>query len=179
MALRAFEGKTPVIASTAYIDPAAVVIGDVAIGDHSSLWPTAVARGDVNRIVIGTYTSIQDGAVLHATHDGPYTPGGFVLTVGNHVTVGHRAILHACVVGDYCLIGMAATIMDGAVLEPRVMLGAGALVPAGRHLQGGHLWVGAPARKIRALTDREQEMLEYSADYYVKLKTRHLGLSTA
>jgi len=177
--LRTFEGKAPVVAPTAYVDPAAVVIGDVAIGEHSSLWPMAVVRGDVNRIVIGSHTSIQDGAVLHATHDGPYTPGGYVLTVGNHVTVGHRAILHACTVGDYCLIGMASTIMDGAVLEPRVMLGAGALVPAGRHLQGGHLWVGAPAKKIRALTDRELEMLEYSADYYVKLKARHPGSSGA
>lgn len=177
MTLQTFEGKTPMIAATAYVDPAAVVIGDVTVGEHSSLWPMAVARGDVNRIVVGTHTNIQDGAVLHATHDGPYTPGGFVLTVGNHVTVGHRVILHACAIGDYCLIGMAATVMDGAVLQPRVMLGAGALVPPGKTLEGGHLWVGAPVKKVRALTEQELEMLEYSARHYVKLKMRYQASS--
>ena len=179
MTIRPFAGRSPVIAATAYIDPAAAVIGDVTIGEHSSLWPMVVVRGDVNRIAIGTHSNIQDGSVLHGTHDGKYTPGGFATTVGDYVTVGHKAIVHACTVGDYCLVGMATTIMDGAVLRPRVMLGAGALVPPGNVLDGGYLWVGVPAKRLRVLTDTEMEMLEYSALHYVRLKDRYPGAAAA
>src|SRR3972149_5828248 len=112
MGIREFDGKMPRIAESAYIDPAAVVIGDVTIGEHSSLWPMVVTRGDVNKIVIGDYTNIQDGTVMHVTHDSKFTPGGYPLTVDNRVTVGHKTILHACTVGNLCLIGMAATVMD-------------------------------------------------------------------
>lgn len=174
MPIREFDGQAPRIAASAYIDASAVVIGDVTIGEHTSLWPTVVARGDVNAIVIGDYTNIQDGAVLHGTHDGEFTPGGYSVTIGNRVTVGHKAVVHACKVGDLCLIGMAATIMDGAVLQPRLILGAGSLVPPGKELEGGSLWVGSPARRVRALTDRELESLDYSALHYAKLKDRHL-----
>ena len=173
MTIRTFEDRTPVIAASAYVDPTALVIGDVSIGEHASLWPMVVARGDVNRIRIGAGTNIQDGSVLHVTHDGKFTPGGFALTIGENITVGHRAILHACSVGDGCLIGMAATVMDGAVLGPHLILGAGSLVPPGKELEGGHLWVGSPARKLRPLTDREFEMLSYSAQHYIELKDRH------
>jgi carbonic anhydrase/acetyltransferase-like protein (isoleucine patch superfamily) len=175
MTIRTFEGKTPRIAATAYVDEAAVVIGDVTVGEHSSLWPTVVARGDVNGIRIGDHTNIQDGSILHVTHDGKFSPGGFALTIGNYVTAGHRVILHACTVGDLCLIGMAATVMDGAVLGPKLILAAGSLVSAGKELEGGHLWMGSPAKKVRALTDREFEMLDYSARHYAKLKDRHRG----
>lgn len=173
MTIRTFEDCTPVIAASAYVDPTALVIGDVSIGEHASLWPMVVARGDVNRIRIGAGTNIQDGSVLHVTHDGKFTPGGFALTIGENITVGHRVILHACSIGDGCLIGMAATVMDGAVLGPRLILGAGSLVPPGKELEGGHLWVGSPARKLRPLTDREFEMLSYSAQHYIELKDRH------
>ena len=173
MGIREFDGKMPRIAESAYIDPAAVVIGDVTIGEHSSLWPMVVTRGDVNKIVIGDYTNIQDGTVMHVTHDSKFTPGGYPLTVDNRVTVGHKTILHACTVGNLCLIGMAATVMDGAVLQPEVVLGAGSLVPSGKELAGGYLWLGVPARRVRALTDRELEMLEYSAAHYARLKDRH------
>ncbi len=175
MSIRDFEGRRPLIAASAYIDPAAVVIGEVTIGAHSSLWPMAVARGDVNAIAIGEYTNIQDGTVMHVSHDGRYTPGGQPLRVGSHVTVGHQATLHACTIGDRCLIGMAATVMDGAVLHPRVMLAAGSLVPPGRELEGGYLWVGAPAKRVRALTKHELEMIEYSAAHYAELKDRHIA----
>jgi carbonic anhydrase/acetyltransferase-like protein (isoleucine patch superfamily) len=175
MNIRAFENRKPVIAASAFVDPTALVIGDVSIGEHASLWPMVVARGDVNRIQIGAGTNIQDGCVLHVTHDGKFTPGGYPLTIGKNITVGHRAILHACTIGDGCLIGMAATVMDGAVLGPRLILGAGSLVPPGKTLEGGHLWVGSPAKRLRALTDREFEMLTYSAQHYVELKDRHLG----
>lgn len=175
MNIRQFAGVSPSVAPTAYVDPAAVVIGDVTIGEHSSLWPMVVARGDVNRIEIGDWTNIQDGSVLHCTHDGPYTPGGFATTIGSYVTIGHKAVVHACTVGDYCLVGMSCTVMDGAVLEPRVILGAGALVPPGKTLEGGYLWVGVPARRVRPLNDRENESLEYSARHYAKLKDRYAG----
>jgi carbonic anhydrase/acetyltransferase-like protein (isoleucine patch superfamily) len=134
-----------------------------------------VVRGDVNRIEIGACTNIQDGTVVHCTHDGPYTPGGFATTIGSHVTIGHKAVVHACTVGDHCLVGMSCTVMDGAVLEPKVILGAGALVPPGKTLEGGYLWVGVPARRMRPLTERELESLTYSAQHYAKLKDRYLG----
>lgn len=173
MTIRRYKGKNPRIATSAYVDDSAVVIGDVTIGEESSLWPQVVARGDVNTITIGARTNIQDGSVLHVTHDGKYTPGGFALSVGDNVTVGHRVILHACTVGDLCLIGMASTIMDGAVLEPKVMLGAGSLVPGGKRLESGYLYVGTPAKKIRPLTDDELASLQYSADHYVHVKNSH------
>ncbi len=175
MPIRNFQGKSPKIHPSAYIDDTAVVIGDITIGANSSLWPLVVARGDVNTIVIGQGTNIQDGSILHVTHDGEYSPGGYGLQVGNYVTVGHRVILHGCRVGDYCLIGMAATVMDGAMLEDRVMLAAGSLVPSGKVLEGGFLWMGSPARKGRPLTDKELANLEYSAAHYVKLANKHRG----
>ncbi|MDQ3777136.1 MAG: gamma carbonic anhydrase family protein [Pseudomonadota bacterium] len=173
MAIRSFEDHTPVIAMSAYIDETALVIGDVGIGEHSSLWPMVVARGDVNRIVIGAYTNIQDGSILHGTHDGPFSPAGHPVSIGDRVTVGHQAILHACRIEDDCLIGMRATVMDGAVLNKRVVLAAGSLVPGGKVLEGGFLWVGTPARRARALTEREIAYLEYSATHYARLKERH------
>jgi carbonic anhydrase/acetyltransferase-like protein (isoleucine patch superfamily) len=173
MSIRSFQGILPTIAETAYIDESAVVIGKVSIGEHSSIWPMAVVRGDVNSITIGAYTNIQDGSILHVTHDGKYTPGGYKLTIGDYITVGHKAILHACTLGDYCLIGMASTIMDGAVLAPRIILAAGSLVPSGKTLEGGYLWMGSPAKKIRPLNEQELASLEYSAAHYAKLKEQH------
>lgn len=173
MTIRDFQGSMPRIDARAYVDPTAVVIGNVTIGEHSSIWPMAVVRGDVNTVAIGAYTNIQDGGVIHCTHDGPYTPGGFATRIGDRVTIGHRAVIHACTIGELCLVGMSATIMDGAVLEPQVMLGAGSLVPPGKVLAGGCLWVGVPARRVRPLTTSELESLAYSAEHYVRLKDRY------
>ncbi len=175
MTIRKFNGKAPVIADSAYVDEHAVVIGDVVIGEDSSLWPMAVARGDVNSISIGNSSNIQDGCILHVTHDGVFSPGGFALVIGNGVTVGHGAILHACSVGDYCLIGTAATVMDGAVLGDRLIIGAGSLVLAGRELAGGYLYAGSPARRMRPLQSKDYDFLEYSARHYAQLKDRHRG----
>ncbi len=173
MAIRSYHDIQPKIAVSAYVDASAVVIGDVSLGEDSSVWPLTVIRGDVNRIRVGARTNLQDNSVLHATHDGKYTPGGFALTVGDNVTVGHRVILHACTVGDLCLIGMGSIIMDGAILESKIMLAAGSLVPGGKHLEGGYLYMGSPVKQVRTLTDDEIESLQYSADHYVEVKNTH------
>lgn len=175
MSVRPFEDQLPRLGVRVWIDPAAVVIGRVDIGDDASLWPMAVARGDVNAIRIGARSNIQDGSILHVTHDGPYSPGGMPLVIGDDVTVGHRVMLHACTVGDRCLLGMSSTILDGAVLEEDVFLGAGSLVPPGKRLEARSLYRGSPARRVRALTEDELDMLRYSAAHYVRLKDRYLG----
>ena len=149
MPLRPYLQQSPTVAATAYIDPAAVVIGDVVIGDDSSLWPMAVARGDVNPIRIGARSNIQDGSVLHVTHARGADSPGYPLLIGDEVTVGHNVTLHGCSVGARCLIGMASTVLDGATLEPYVLLGAGSLVPPGKRLEGGYLWLGNPVRRGR------------------------------
>lgn len=177
MNIRPYRNRLPKLGSDVYIDEAAVVIGDVELGDDVSLWPFTVARGDVNRIVIGARTNIQDNAVLHVTHDGPYTPGGMPLIVGADVTVGHGAILHACTVEDACLIGMHATVLDGARVSRHSMIGAGAVVSPGKVIGEGELWVGNPARLLRKLTDKQIEQLHYSAQHYVRLKNEYLAAS--
>ncbi|MGB1801222.1 MAG: gamma carbonic anhydrase family protein [Gammaproteobacteria bacterium] len=175
MTIRSFKGTSPTIHETAYIDETAVVIGDVTIGEDSSVWPMTVARGDVHSIKIGARTNIQDGCVLHVTHDGEFSPGGHPLAVGDDVTVGHRVTLHACTIGNQCLIGMSATIMDAAVLEDNVIVGAGSLVPTGKRLESGFLYVGSPVKRVRELNEKELTFLEYSAKNYVKLKDEHIS----
>jgi carbonic anhydrase/acetyltransferase-like protein (isoleucine patch superfamily) len=176
MSVRKFENISPRIAATAYVDETALVIGDVSIADDASLWPQVVARGDVNSIEIGARTNIQDGSVLHVSHDSEFAPGGFPLRIGADITVGHQAILHGCTIEDRCLIGMAATVMDGAIVRAGAIVGAGSLVPPGRDLDGGYLWVGSPVRKVRPLSEKEVAFLEYSAAHYVELKNRHLAV---
>jgi carbonic anhydrase/acetyltransferase-like protein (isoleucine patch superfamily) len=173
MNIRPYLQRLPRIADSAYIDPAAQVIGDVEIGEDASLWPCAVARGDVHFIRIGARSNVQDGAVLHVTHDGPYSPGGFPLLIGADVTVGHGAILHACTIEDACLIGMHATVLDGARVSRHSMIGAGALVAPGKLVGEGELWIGNPARMVRRLSDDEIERLYYSARHYVTVKNHY------
>ena len=176
MNIRPWNGILPRIGRQVWIDPAAVVIGDVQIGDDASLWPCAVARGDVHRIRIGARSNVQDAAVLHVTHDGPYTPGGMPLLIGDDVTIGHGAIVHACTIADAVLIGMNATVLDGAQVARHSMIGAGAVVAPGKRIGEGELWIGNPARRVRLLTDGEIERLYYSARQYVKLKNGYLGI---
>ncbi len=177
MSIRPFKQFTPDIGRDVYIDESAQVIGQVEIGADSSIWPNTSIRGDVNWIKIGANTSIQDGSVLHVTHDHTNKhPGGYPLTIGSQVTVGHNVVLHGCTIADNCLIGMGAIILDDAYLEENVFLAAGALVSPGKRLESGYLYVGSPAKKARALTDDEIEGLQYSADHYVKLKNVYLSM---
>ncbi len=173
MTIRSYQGTTPTIAASAYVDEQAAVIGDVTIGEEASIWPMVAIRGDVQRIVIGPRTNIQDGAVLHVTADNQFNPGGFPLIIGAGVTVGHNATLHACTIEDYALIGMGATVLDGAVVESKALVGAGSVVAPGKVIEGGYLWLGSPARKARPLTEKELAYLEFSAGHYVELKNRH------
>ena len=157
--LETFLRKKPTIGQNVYLARGAVVVGDVTIGDHSSVWYNAVLRGDINRIVVGHHTNIQDNAVVHLADDYP-------CLVGNYVTVGHSAIVHACTVGDEVLIGMGAIILDGAVIGERSLIGANALVTQGKGIPPESLVLGSPAKVVRALTVVEREQLKISAEKY-------------
>lgn len=175
MAVRSFDGITPKLAKGVFVDEQAAVIGDVELGEDSSIWPMVAVRGDVQSIRIGKRTNIQDGSVLHVTADNAFNPGGHSLTVGDEVTVGHGAILHACTVEDRCLVGMGATVLDGSVVKTNTMVAAGALVPPGKVLESGFLYVGSPARQARPLNEKEIEYLGFSAQHYVDLKNKHMN----
>lgn len=176
MNIRSYQNIFPKIGARTYIDPAATVIGKVEIGDDASIWPGASVRGDMHYIKIGNSTSIQDGCVLHITHDSTYNPAGFPLTIGNHVTVGHQAVLHGATIHDFCLIGIGAILLDGSIVESDVILAAGSLVPPGKSLTSGYLWMGNPVIKKRPLTEAERQFIRYSAQNYVKLKNEYLGM---
>jgi len=157
-----FEEHVPRIHPEAFVHASAVVIGEVEIGAESSVWPTAVLRGDDGPISIGARTSIQDGAVVHDTE------GLSTTTVGDRVTVGHRAILHGCTIGDDCIIGMGCIILDNAIVEPGSIVGAGAVVPPGKRVTAGSVVVGNPMRVLRACTEKDIEFIAYSWREYVR-----------
>lgn len=171
--IQPFEEHRPVIDPEAFVHTTAYVSGQVTIGKQASIWPMVVVRGDINKISIGARSNIQDGSVLHVTHDSRFSnPGGEALTIGEDVTVGHNVTLHGCTLKDRCLIGMGAIVLDGAVVESDVMVGAGALVPPFKTLEGGYLYVGNPARRARPLKTQELEFLAYSAEHYARLAKR-------
>jgi carbonic anhydrase/acetyltransferase-like protein (isoleucine patch superfamily) len=174
MKIRNHQDKSPEIGSRVYIDDSAVVIGDVIISDDVSIWPTCVIRGDVETIRIGKGTNVQDGAILHVSHAVDDSAPGHPLNIGAGVTIGHRAVVHACSIGNYCLIGIGAIILDDAIIEDYVMLGAGALVSPGKTLESGFLYVGVPAKQARPLSDAEKAFLQYSARHYIALKDTYL-----
>ncbi len=173
MTVREFSTFKPSLGKNVFIDETAVVIGQVSLGDDCSVWPNAVIRGDINTITVGHRTNIQDGTIIHVDHDSKFHPGGSQVVIGNDVTIGHQVLLHGCKIEDCCLIGMGSLILDEAILEKYVLLGAGSLVPGGKILDGGYLWLGRPAKKIRPLTEEELEFFEYSAKHYATLKEKH------
>jgi carbonic anhydrase/acetyltransferase-like protein (isoleucine patch superfamily) len=159
--LDTFLRRKPVLGRDVYIASGAVVIGDVTLGDHSSVWYNAVLRGDINRIFIDHHTNIQDGAVLHLADEYP-------CVIGSYVTVGHSAIVHACTIGNEVLVGMGATILDGAIIGDQCLIGANALVTPGTNIPAGSFVLGSPAKVIRALTTAERRRLKTWAEKYVE-----------
>jgi len=172
-----YQGKSPLSGKGVYVHPSAVVIGDVHIGDDTSVWPNVSIRGDMHRIRIGSRCSIQDNSVLHITHDGPFDPGGYPLTIGNEVTVGHSAVLHGCTIGNRVLIGIGVIVLDGAVIEDEVVVAAGSLVPPGKKLVSGFVYMGSPCKQARPITQQERDFFSYGANNYVKLKNEYLEQS--
>src|SRR5256885_11601665 len=159
--LDTFLRQQPRLGQGVYIARGAVVVGDVTLGDFSSVWYNAVLRGDINRIVVGHHTNIQDNSVLHLENELP-------CLVGNYVTVGHSAIVHACTVGDETLVGMGAVILDGAVIGRQCLIGAKALVTQKTRIPDGSLVLGAPAKVVRPLTAKEKWDLKLAAERYAQ-----------
>jgi carbonic anhydrase/acetyltransferase-like protein (isoleucine patch superfamily) len=175
MPLTAYLDTFPTLKEGVFLHDSAQVIGDVILGEDSSIWCSAVLRGDVNHIRIGRASNVQDQAMCHVSHKTPGKPDGSPLLIGDHVTIAHSVILHGCSIGNECLIGMGSIVMDDVVVQDRVMVGAGSLVPPGKVLKSGMLYVGRPVRAVRPLTTEEIAYLRYSAEHYVRVKNNYLN----
>ncbi|MBY8074846.1 gamma carbonic anhydrase family protein [Vibrio fluvialis] len=173
-AIRSYKGITPQIGERVYIDESSVLVGDIKIGNDASIWPLVAARGDVNHIVIGARSNIQDGSVLHVTHKNNDNPDGYPLIIGEDVTVGHKVMLHGCTIQDRVLVGMGAIVLDGVIVGSDVMIGAGSLVPPGKRLESGYLYIGSPVKQARPLNEKERAFLVKSAQNYVQNKNDYL-----
>jgi len=167
--IRRFQNRQPQIAPSVYIDPQAVVIGDVVIGEDSSVWPCAVLRGDYHSIRIGARTSIQDGCVLHIQGQ------SYPLSVGDGVTVGHGVILHGCTVESHCLIGMGAILLNGSKIGSGSIVAAGTLIPERMEIPPGSLVMGVPGKVRRSITEAERAEIARSAEHYVEFKNAFLS----
>ena len=167
MTIRAYLNHVPQLGERVYVDEAAVVIGKVNLADEVSIWCGAVVRGDVNTIQIGKRSNVQDGSVLHVTGGSANHPAGSPLIIGEDVTIGHHVTLHGCIIGNRVLVGMGAIVLDDAVIEDEVMIGAGSLVPPRKRLQSGLMYMGSPAKAVRELTESEKAFLRQSAQNYV------------
>jgi len=172
MNIRQYQGIYPFMADTTWVDQSAVVIGKCTLSEDVSIWPNVTLRGDVNNITVGARSNIQDGAVLHTTHDSELTKGSQCI-IGEDVTIGHNVVLHGCTIENECLIGMGAVVLDHAVVQSQVLVGANSLVPSGKVLESGYLYLGSPVKQIRLLTEKERAFFKYSASHYVKLKNEY------
>jgi carbonic anhydrase/acetyltransferase-like protein (isoleucine patch superfamily) len=170
MPTRPYRGIHPTLEPGVYVDPAAVVIGDVVLGRDVSIWPMAVVRGDVNYIRIGARSNVQDGSVLHVTRPYPGSDAGWPLLIGEDVVIAHKVTVHGCTIGNRVLVGIGAIVLDGVVVEDEVMIGAGSVVTPGKRLTSGGLYLGNPARRVRDLTDAERARIPVMAGFYVDLK---------
>jgi len=168
MSIRGYRGITPKIAATAYIDPSAQVIGDVVVGERSSVWPNTTVRGDVNYIRIGDETNVQDNCCLHVQRD------EFPLILGNRVSIAHSVTLHGCVIEDECLIGMGAIVLNGARVGTGSIVAAGALVTEGMSVPPGSVVMGMPGKVRRAATDDDRKRIQKHADSYIMYRQIYL-----
>jgi carbonic anhydrase/acetyltransferase-like protein (isoleucine patch superfamily) len=170
MPIQAYLHAHPKLAAGVYVDPTALVIGDVELGEDVSIWPMAVVRGDVNRICIGARSNVQDGSVLHVSRPYPGNDSGWALIIGEDVVIAHKVVVHGCTIGNRVLVGIGAIVLDGVVVEDDVTIGAGAVVTPGKRLESGGLYVGNPARRVRELTPAEVARVPIMAAWYVNLK---------
>lgn len=175
MPLSNYLNAYPTLGDRVYLHPSCQVIGDVKIGDDSSVWCNTVLRGDVNRIVVGRGSNIQDLTMGHVSHKTSEKPEGSPLIIGDYVTVGHSVVLHGCRIGNECLIGIGSIILDDVMIPDHVMIGAGSLVSPGKTLESGMLYIGRPAKPVRALTAEEIAHLRYSAEHYMRVKDDYLA----
>jgi carbonic anhydrase/acetyltransferase-like protein (isoleucine patch superfamily) len=171
--IRPYLDSKPKIDASCYVDDASIVIGDVVLADHVSVWPFAVIRGDVNSIKIGKHSNVQDHCMLHVSHKNDAKPNGSPLIIGEDVTIGHHVTLHGCTIGNRVLVGINSIVLDDVIIEDDVMIGAGSLVPPRKRLESGYLYVGSPVQQVRPLTDKEKEFLTYSARHYVKVANNY------
>jgi carbonic anhydrase/acetyltransferase-like protein (isoleucine patch superfamily) len=169
--IRSYKGILPKLGERVYVDVSAQVIGEVELGDHSSVWMNAVLRGDVNWIKIGPYSNVQDNCVVHVFKD------TFPTELADHVTVGHSVTLHGCTIGSYCLIGMGASILNGAAIGPESIVAAGSVIPEGMQVPGGSLVMGVPGKVRRLITDEERAGLRRYAQNYFEYKETYLAES--
>ncbi len=172
--LRSYKGIFPRSGERVMIDASSVVIGDVELQDDVSIWPLVAIRGDVHKVRIGKRSNVQDGSILHVTHKSSANPEGYPLIIGEDVTVGHKAMLHGCTIGNRVLVGMGSILLDGVIVEDDVMIGAGSLVPPGKRLASGYLYLGSPVKEIRPLTEDELTGLIYSSSNYVRWKNDYM-----
>ncbi|GBF49778.1 carbonic anhydrase/acetyltransferase [Leptospira ryugenii] len=162
-----FQGKTPLIADSAWIAPSADILGDVSIGEESSIWFQCVLRGDVNYIRIGKHVNIQDHTLVHVSRN------LYPVLIGDYVSIGHSAVIHACTLKDHSFVGMGATVMDDVELGEWSFVGAGALVPPGKKIPPGVLLMGSPAKIVRDISDKEREIITRTSENYVKYKENY------
>lgn len=172
--LRAFADIRPVLGKRVYVDDSSILIGQVIVEEDVSIWPGVVIRGDVNLIEIGARTNIQDLSVLHVSSPSAEQEEGYTLKLGQDVTIGHQVTLHGCTIADRVLIGISTTVLDGAVIESDVIVGAGSLVPPRKYLESGYLYFGVPVRAVRQLQPLERQTILHSARHYVELKNQYL-----
>jgi carbonic anhydrase/acetyltransferase-like protein (isoleucine patch superfamily) len=167
-----FSGKKPLLGANVFVAPGAFLIGDVRLGESSSVWFNSVLRGDINRVVVGQHTNIQDNSICHVADD-------YACVVGNYVTVGHRAILHGCTIGDEVLIGMGAILMNGVTIGQQSIIGAGALLTEGLSVPAGSLVYGAPAKVSSKLGETERKKIRVWAEKYCRLAETYLQQQSA
>jgi gamma-carbonic anhydrase len=167
------HGKTPQIDDSAFIAPGCRIIGDVTIGPDVSIWYNCVIRAEVNRVVIGARSNIQDCSIIHCDGPVPGVPDGYPAIIGEDVLIGHHSVVHGAVLCDRAFVGLSATVMNGAVIESDAMLAAGAMLTQNKRIETRQLWAGSPARYVRDLTDEQVAGMQLGAAYYVKNGKAH------